>query len=128
MGFRGFCIFAIIATALATASVACEPPSDPEPTVVSALPSPTPAATETPAPTATPSPIREALTALYNATNGDNWTNSDVWLTDTPIETWRGVSVDDYGYITLFLSDNNLSGEIPPEIANLTNLRQGNRI
>ena len=51
----------------------------------------TPSPTATPAPTPSPALIREALTAFYNATNGDDWTNSDNWLTDAPIrETGAG--------------------------------------
>ena len=60
----------------------------------------------TAAPTPSPALIREALTAFYNATNGDDWTNSDNWLTDAPIQDWHGVGVsrrEDNEYITLWL-------------------------
>ena len=66
---------------------------------------------------------RNALVALYQATNGANWTNSDNWLTDTPIGRWHGVvSFNDGNVIGLVLSENGLEGTIPPEIGNLTNL------
>ncbi len=66
---------------------------------------------------------RDALVALYQATNGANWTNSDNWLTDTPIGRWHGVvSFNDGNVIGLVLSENGLEGTIPPEIGNLTNL------
>ena len=66
---------------------------------------------------------RAALVELYKATDGDNWTNSDNWLTDAPLAKWRGVSTDAVGRVVrLSLRSNNLSGPIPPELANLDNL------
>ncbi len=35
-----------------------------------------------------------ALTALYNATDGDNWHRNDNWLTDAPLGEWHGVYTD----------------------------------
>ena len=67
---------------------------------------------------------REALVALYNATDGPNWANSDGWLSDAPIGTWYGVSPDSNGRVTrLLLGENRLSGEIPSELGSLSNLR-----
>ena len=37
---------------------------------------------------------RDALVALYNATDGDNWWGKDNWLTDHPADTWFGVTAD----------------------------------
>ena len=66
---------------------------------------------------------REALIALYQATNGDQWRNKTNWCTDEPLGTWYGVTTDEQGHVTsLSLSANHLSGEIPAEIGNLTNL------
>ena len=66
---------------------------------------------------------REALIALYQATNGDQWRNKTNWCTDEPLGTWYGVTTDEQGHVTdLSLSNNQLSGEIPAEIGNLTNL------
>ena len=66
---------------------------------------------------------REALVALYNATNGPNWANNENWLSGAPIGEWYGVRTDDNGRVTwLFLYENRLSGEIPPELGNLANL------
>ena len=75
-------------------------------------------------PTTMPETDRVALMALYEATGGANWLNGDNWGSGAPIGEWHGVSVDDRGRVTLLiLSDNNLRGEIPPELGNLTNLR-----
>lgn len=90
---------------------------------------------------------RDALVALYEATNGDNWKNNANWCTDAPLEEWYGVTTDELGKVRrlelsqnnlignipaeigcfselyiLDLSNNSLSGEIPDEIGNLTSL------
>ncbi len=79
----------------------------------------------------TANPDRAALVALYEATDGPNWVNNDNWLTDAPLGEWYGVSTDASGRVVgLNLSGrrdgtwigHGLSGTIPPELANLTNL------
>ena len=92
----------------------------------------TPAATDTPGPTATATPEsmevasdRAALIALYNATDGVNWTNNDNWLSNKPIGTWFGVRTDDNGRVTeLSLNGNSLVGTLPSDLGNLNNLTQ----
>ena len=75
---------------------------------------------------------KEALVALYNATNGANWTKKDNWLSEEPLSTWHGVEVDNSGRVLrLHLTFNRLSGTIPDlsALANLTDLRlQGNTL
>ena len=62
-----------------------------------------------------------ALIALYNATDGTNWTNT--WDLSQPMATWYGVSVNLVGCVdSLSLVANELRGNIPSEIGNLTNL------
>ena len=74
-----------------------------------------------PEPTGSVEADREALVALYNATDGPNWLNNDNWLSDAPIGEWAGVSTDDSGRVDrLDLSENGLAGEIPPELGNLS--------
>ena len=71
-----------------------------------------------------PSPDREALVALYNATGGANWADNTNWVTNTPVDQWYGVITDASSRVTeINLTRNQLKGEIPPELANLTNLK-----
>ena len=65
---------------------------------------------------------REALVALFNATDGESWDNSGAWASRRPIEQWRPVVTDDNGRV-IHLELNQLSGEIPPEVGNLTSLK-----
>ena len=68
---------------------------------------------------------RAALVALYNATDGANWGNNGNWLSTAPMGEWHGVTTNSDGRVTqLGLSDNQLSGEIPAELGNLTNLER----
>ena len=67
---------------------------------------------------------RAALVALYNATGGANWTNNTNWLSNEPLSEWHRVETDEDGRVTaLRLVANGLSGEIPAELENLTNLQ-----
>ena len=67
---------------------------------------------------------RAALVALYNATNGPEWTNRTNWLSDRPLGEWYGVTTDAGGRVTgVDLASNQLSGTIPAELGNLTNLQ-----
>jgi hypothetical protein len=78
-----------------------------------------------------PTAERAALFALYNSTDGANWSNNTNWLGPAGTEcTWYGVEcrmigvnpLEMYVY-TLDPSGNNLSGIIPPELENLSSLR-----
>ena len=70
-----------------------------------------------------PLPDRDALVALYEATNGSNWADRQGWLTDAPVGEWHGIDVDGAGKVVkLDLAANRLSGAIPPELGNLSNL------
>lgn len=68
-----------------------------------------------------------ALLALYNATDGANWTNKTNWLNSMdpcdPRAPWYGVLCDGNGNVTqLSLSSNGLNGFIPPELEYLAEL------
>ena len=80
-----------------------------------------------------PAADREALTALYDATDGANWLNNDNWLSDVLLSEWHGVKTDESGCVArLELHNNELIGRIPPELGDLLNLRSlmldGNRL
>ena len=66
---------------------------------------------------------RDALVALYAATDGDNWVNNENWLSNAPLDRWHGVSTDGDERVTdLELFENELRGTIPPELGRLANL------
>lgn len=68
---------------------------------------------------------RETLTVFYHATNGDEWTNNENWLSDAPLSDWHGVSTTFAGTVTsIKLGQNNLSGFIPAELCQLSSLER----
>lgn len=65
----------------------------------------------------------EALVALYQSTDGPNWTNSTGWLqTETPCD-WFGVGCGGGSVRLLALRNNDLAGTIPAQLADLSQLR-----
>ena len=70
----------------------------------------------------------DALNAFYTATNGDNWTDNTGWKNGDPCGTpWKGIGcatgADGNEHVTSFeLNDNNLTGTLPPEIGDLSEL------
>ena len=83
-----------------------------------------------------PASDRDILIALYEATDGPNWLNSDNWLTDAPLGEWYGVDTDASGRVVrldlagMWDSENSqwirhgLSGAIPAELGGLANLER----
>ena len=66
---------------------------------------------------------RTALTALYDATDGADWKINDGWLGDGALDKWLRVTTDENGQVTgLDLGSNQLNGEIPAELGNLSRL------
>ncbi|APY09144.1 hypothetical protein BWZ20_12895 [Winogradskyella sp. J14-2] len=65
---------------------------------------------------------RNALIALYNATNGPNWTNAENWNTAAPVSTWQGVTTTGNKVTRLALQSFNPNGNLPEDIGSLTNL------
>ena len=66
---------------------------------------------------------RNALIALYNSTNGDNWKDNTNWCSDKPLNEWSGVHVNTNNRVYYInLNNNNLQGTIPAELGNLANL------
>lgn len=66
----------------------------------------------------------EALIALYNSTDGGNWSDNSSWnMNNTPC-SWYGVACDG-GYVSsISLGSNNLDVNLPKEICNLSKLRE----
>ncbi|MGZ8852716.1 MAG: leucine-rich repeat domain-containing protein, partial [Thermoanaerobaculia bacterium] len=78
---------------------------------------------------AIPERERNALLAVYNATNGPNWLLKDGWGGPPGTECgWYSVDCDSdqTTVLRLVLGFNNLRGQIPAAIADLTNLEQLN--
>lgn len=66
---------------------------------------------------------REVLVKLYNATDGENWTNKGGWLSEGPLGSWYGVSTNENGQvIRISLHENNLKGTLIPELEQLASL------
>jgi subtilisin family serine protease/Leucine-rich repeat (LRR) protein len=64
----------------------------------------------------------QALVSLYESTDGPNWTNNTDWLKSGSPCSWYGVECG-FDHVTrLDLDANQLSGNIPSELANLTDL------
>ena len=68
---------------------------------------------------------RSALVALYDATDGLNWSNNANWLSSRPLGEWYGVTTDAAGSVSkISLVQNQLSGPIPDELGDLSNLTE----
>ncbi len=66
-----------------------------------------------------------ALQAFYNSTNGLTWTNHTGWSFPPQSDpcTWYGLTCDINGKLSrIILQNNNLTGSLPPEIGDLTDL------
>ena len=70
---------------------------------------------------------RNALLAFYESTGGDSWMTKNNWCSDKPVSEWYGVNTDEYGFVTgLTLHFNNLAGNIPDDIYDLSSLKSLN--
>lgn len=68
---------------------------------------------------------RAELVALYHQAGGPDWDDSTNWLSDAHIGEWHGVTTDAKGrVIELDLGDHGLSGQLPPGLGNLANLKR----
>ena len=66
---------------------------------------------------------RAALMALYNATGGRNWHFNENWGSGKPLGEWCGVTTSADGRVdSVFLFDNNLGGELPGGMKELSKL------
>ena len=68
---------------------------------------------------------KAALVALYNATDGTNWTPNTNWTSDMALSSWHGVTTNSAGRVTrLELNDNGLAGTLPAALGDLSELEQ----
>ncbi len=72
-------------------------------------------------------PEFEALVALYNSTDGDNWINNSGWningTANQVDDSWFGITVNNGHVDQIDLTINGLGGQIPEEIGNLIHLK-----
>ena len=68
----------------------------------------------------------QALKALYNATNGDNWKKRTGWeninttaTKDDVTSAWEGITVKDGHVTSILFWNNNMSGYLPSQIGDL---------
>lgn len=68
----------------------------------------------------------QALKALYNATNGDNWKKRTGWeninttaTKDDVTSAWEGITVKDGHVVEILFWNNNMSGYLPSQIGDL---------
>ena len=67
---------------------------------------------------------RLALEGLYDLTSGPVWANRGAWGTDASLGDWYGVTTEGDRVVEVALPGNGLSGPLPGEIGNLTELRK----
>ncbi len=68
----------------------------------------------------------DALVALYNATDGPNWSSNN-WLDTCDVCQWTGVTCNSQGRVVkLYLWNRNLSGSIPGALGDLEALTELN--
>jgi hypothetical protein len=65
---------------------------------------------------------RAALTAFYEALDGENWYYVENWNTDAPLDQWEGLYFEDGVLRGIDLSGYNLTGAIPAAIADIPTL------
>ena len=65
---------------------------------------------------------RLVLTSLHDLTGGSSWANRGAWGTDAPLGDWHGVATEGGRVVEVALPANGLSGRLPGELANLTEL------
>jgi len=71
-----------------------------------------------------PSAECQALVALHKSTNGPNWVENNGWLISNTPCTWSGIGCTDGHVSHINLLYNQLTGTLPPELGNLSHLRE----
>ena len=102
------------------------------PTTFPPTPAPVPSQSLTQSPSGAPNPVyvdeKDVLIEIYNATGGNQWTNSDGWSSSNDADTfcaWHGIictSESNRSIQYLHLESNNLVGSLPTSIYSLPSL------
>ena len=108
-----------------------QPTPLPSPTAIPATAIPTTAPTYNPGPTSrylyeetSAETDRTVLELFYERTEGEWWTNNENWMTEAPLGEWYGITTNAQGRVTeIRFGNNNLDGNIPSEIGNLSQLK-----
>ena len=67
---------------------------------------------------------KNALRALFNSTNGQNWKNNFGWGVGNPcVHNWHGVTCESGNVVWIDLHGNHLNGFSPAELGGLNRLR-----
>ncbi len=62
------------------------------------------------------------LVSIYNKLDGPNWVGADNWLSDKPIENWKGVKLVNDRVYKLNLNNFKVKGQFPVEVSKLDKL------
>ena len=65
----------------------------------------------------------EALITFYDNTHGEGWDHNEGWLIDPIACEWYGVDCRNGNISEISLRSNHLTGNLPPELGNLSTLR-----
>ncbi|HAA19236.1 MAG TPA: hypothetical protein DCP28_10860, partial [Cytophagales bacterium] len=64
-----------------------------------------------------------ALVAIYDTLDGANWNDNSGWKNDLDLNTWAGVTVENYSVTSVDLNNNGLSGSLPVSVPLMSELR-----
>ncbi|CAN0233930.1 unnamed protein product, partial [Scytosiphon promiscuus] len=68
---------------------------------------------------------QEVLLDFFRSTGGESWKNRHGWASNEDVGTWFGVTTNDEGRVVcVSLPGNNLRGEIPRDIGNLSMIEE----
>ena len=65
----------------------------------------------------------EVLEGFYKGTGGLGWAQNGNWLTESPLSSWYGITVEDGLVTALDLSGNELAGHLPSEIGEFMDVK-----
>ena len=68
--------------------------------------------------------VRAVLIRFYYATGGPGWTNASGWASYDPVCSWHGIMCQGADLTDIILSDNNLKGTLPADLANITSIQR----